>query len=215
MVAAGMQSNTVLVSVLSRQQNTMQWNDLKAAGEIVVLGASYDLTHLRNKTHNWVIPAANGHNELNFNALIQFGSHCVSEGPPMDSSFDFGELGEDCRLVDERGIHRKFCPDRHRLSKHLPEIFRTLMERKCRFTNHDNFMIVEMTNESGAVEKYEIFFNVYRGSASFVRIYVESGYVRDAARGGGSHSKGYRKSIKGKVLLAKKIRQEQIIAPPK
>lgn len=191
----------------------MRWRDHKNNGSITISGDGNDLSHVQDRLYNWVIPASGAHQELKFKVLVQFGSHCVSVGPARGTSFDFTAIGVDHKIVDEKGIHRKFCADRYRLSKNLPGIFDAFLGKKCKFTNHENYMIVELLNESGLVEKYEVFFSVSRQSSAFLRIFVESAYVRDLARGGGSHSQGYKRTIRARVLLAKKLRREPIVKP--
>ena len=50
------------------------------------------------------------------------------------------------RLQDDRET-RCFCPDRYRLSKHLPEIIRALPEQNVFQTGKGNFVTIEIIDD--------------------------------------------------------------------
>jgi hypothetical protein len=187
----------------------MLWLDIKKAGFKEISGGRYELTHLQDKVFDWTISATDKHAELKFKALVQFDSHCISKGPPRGSTFNFDVLGHDYKIIDSKGRERCFCPNRHRLSSNLADIFDNFLTRTCRFTNQENYLVLDMVSDKGVTEKYEVFFNLTRQSSNYLRIYVESAFIRDD----GSHSPGYKKKIKASTLLAKKLRREAIVRP--
>ncbi len=142
-------------------------------------------------------------------------SRAFSIGPPHGEQFDFAELGADRLVIDGRGNERCFCPERFEWSKHLPGVIRSLPgDRICFFTGHENWLSFEILNSDGAIQIYEVFFNLTRQSRNFLRVYVESGYVRTAGDEVRRPHDFRRKSkVRGKVLLAKKLRNEPIVRP--
>ena len=193
----------------------MDWRDIRQAGSKTVGGEDYDLTHLQDSVFSFSIAATKGCPEINADMLIQYSSHCVSIGPPHGERFDFAELGMDQLVVDERGNERCFCPERYEWSKNLPDIIRTLpSDRVCFFTGHENWLTFEILDPAGVRHTYEVFFNLRRQSSKFVRVYVESGYVRTADDEIRRPSDFRRQAkMRGKVLLAKKLRKQPILAP--
>lgn len=173
------------------------------------------MSHLQDTRFQFTIAETSECPEIQASMLIQFGSHCVSIGPPMGKVFDFAKLGSDSKIIDGRGIERCFCPDRHNLSKNLPDIIRSLPEgRKCYFTGQDNWLTVEVLGPGGVHQFYEVFFNVRRMSSNAVRIYVESAYIRTEDRKN-NQPRGFRKrdKIGSKNLLIKTLRREPIRRP--
>ena len=193
----------------------MNWRQLRNNGQIVVEGKSYDLSHLQDAQFAFTIAETAECPKIRASMLMQFGSHCVSIGPPMAKPFDFIRIGDDSKIIDGRGIERCFCPDRYSLSKNLPDIIRSLPEgRKCYFTGRDNWLTVELLGPGGVPQFYEVFFDVRRMSSNAVRIYVESSYVRTEDKKD-NQPKGFRKrdKIGSKNLLIKTLRREPIRRP--
>ena len=104
----------------------MQWRAIKEVGRITIEGQDNDLQHLQDSTLTFAIPAAGGYPEINAGMLVQYGSHCVSEGPDHGEQFDFADLGHDRLIVDENGNERCFSLDRYAWSTHLPAIIESL-----------------------------------------------------------------------------------------
>jgi hypothetical protein len=192
----------------------MDWKRIKNTGCIVVGGVSYDLSHLNDVKYSFTVPATGKHSEITFEILTQYSSHCMSWGPSRNQEIDFLEQGEDRRIIDDKGIHRCFCDNRYKLSKQLPSIFSTLIDKKCYFTGHDNWLIIEISDSSGYRQEYEIFFSVTKQSNKLLRIYVESAYVRGNEYPGNRPKKFKRRDkVTAKVLLTKKLRCEPIRQP--
>jgi len=112
----------------------VQWNEIKKSGCIVVGGVTHNLTHLTDAKYQFTIEASGKHPEVTFEVLVQYSSHCVSWGPKEDQPIDFTVCGYDRRIFDDKRIARCFRETRHNLSQRLPEIFNTLLDRKCLFT---------------------------------------------------------------------------------
>lgn len=195
----------------------MDWNLIKKAGCKSVGGIDYDLSHLKDFEVEFEIAATKKHSEITAKMLIQYSSHCVSVGPPRGKPFNFGELGEDHLVIDDRGNKRRFCSERYEWSKHLPDIIQSLPgDRRCFFTGRKNWLSIEILNSSEVPQtrKYEVFFNLRRKSSNFLRVYVESGYVRAADdEVHRPHDFRRRDKVRGKILLAKTLRKEPINRP--
>jgi len=193
----------------------VHWPQVRNSGQISVEGVSYDLSHLQDEEFDFTIAETAECPEIKASILMQFGSHCVSVGPPMGNTFDFTRIGTDSKIIDGRGIERRFCPDRHNLSSRLPEIIKSLPEgRKCYFTGRDNWLTADILGPGGVHQFYEVFFDVRRMSSNSLRIYVESAYVRSEDRMS-NQPRGFRKrdKIGSKNLLIKKLRREPIRRP--
>ena len=193
----------------------MDWHLVREVGKKSVGGIEYDLSHLQDSVFGFTIAATNSHPEIKAEMLIQYSSHCISIGPPHGEQFDFAELGADRLVIDGRGNERCFCPERFEWSKHLPGVIRSLPgDRICFFTGHENWLSFEILNSDGAIQIYEVFFNLTRQSRNFLRVYVESGYVRTAGdEVRRPHDFRHKSKVRGKVLLAKKLRNEPIVRP--
>ena len=193
----------------------MEWRLIKRAGKKAINGDNYDLSHLQDSVYAFTIAATKGYPEINAEMLIQYSSHCVSIGPARGTRFDFEALGHDRLILDDRGNERCFCADRYTWSKHLPDIIRSLPgDRMCYFTGHENWLSIEILDPQGVSQVYEVFFNLTRRGNKFLRVYVESAYVRTAENEIRQPS-GFRKKakVRGKVLLAKKLRNQPISKP--
>lgn len=193
----------------------MEWQLIKRAGRKTIGADEYDLTHLQDATAGFTIDATAGYSEINARMLIQYSSHCISTGPAHGEQFDFAALGHDRLVIDERGNERCFSIDRYYWSTNLPGIIRSLpTERLCFFTGHENWLPIEILDPQGVQQVYEIFFNLTRQSSNFLRVYVESAYVRTVENEIRRPSEFKRNAkIRGKVLLAKKLRNQPIMRP--
>jgi hypothetical protein len=186
----------------------MDWNDIRKAGFIAVEGTRYDLAHLADQTYEHLIEAADGRPELRFQTLVQYSSHCVSTG---DGELGFADCEPDRLIVDHRGNERRFCENRFALSRNLPGVFESILVRKVSFAKGDNFLVIELTRDGGAPMEYEIYFNVRRESAKYLRLNVETAFVRDDPTKAPDKSA----NIRAKVLFAKKLRGEVVTRPYK
>jgi len=195
-------------------QQRVDWKSIKIAGQKIIGETVYDLGHLQDAKYAFTIEATQKYPEVSFEVLVQYSSHCVSWGPKHGQIIDFSIHGEDRRIIDDKGIHRCFCEDRYGFSHALPDIFCTLPERHCLFTGRENWLTVDIGDRFGYSQEYEVYFNITRQSGRLLRIYVESAYVRTEgiAIQKPLHLKR-RDRVRGKVLLAKKVRGEPVRRP--
>ena len=193
----------------------MQWKAIREAGQITIDGRDHDLRHLRDSEFPFEIAATSRYPEINANMLVQYGSHCVSRGPGHAEQIDFADLGHDRLIVDENGNERCFSLDRYAWSMNLPGIIESLPSgRPCFFTNRGNWLSIEILDPLGRRQVYEVYFNLTWQSRSFLRLYVESAYVRTGENRVLGRGEFRRKDrIRGNVLLAKKLRREAIRRP--
>lgn len=202
--------------IISGQSKAMDWRDLKTQGHIEIDGVPYDLSHLRDRKYSFEVEKTDKYPTLSFELLVQYSSHCVSLGTPRDASIDFAIHGEDHLILDDSGRARCFCERRHALSSHLPRIFSEILDRHVMFTGRENWLTIEVLTENAGSRDYEIFFSLTRQTGNFLRLYVESAYVREAGFPGSPAHNVQRKSrVRAKVLFAKKLRGEAIREPPK
>lgn len=188
----------------------MHWETIKTNGAISIDGEDRDLSHLSDIVYNFTIPAKDKLPEINLELLVQYGSHCVSWGPSFGQLIDFNNHGQDRRIIDEYNIHRCFCDERYSLSLNLPGVFGSFINRKCYFTGRENWMTIEVLTQDGDYQDYEIFFTITKQSKRYLRLYVESAYVRTVDGEVNKPSK-FRKEQKiySKTLLGKIIRGEK------
>ena len=193
----------------------MEWRFIKRAGKKTIDGDDYDLSHLQDSVCPFTITATRGYPAINAEMLIQYSSHCISIGPARGERFDFEALGQDRLILDDRGNERCFCAARYSWSKRLPDIIRSLPgDRICYFTSHQNWLLIEILDPQSVRQVYEVFFNLTRQGNKYLRVYVESAYVRTAENNIRRPS-SFRKEAKmrGRVLLAKKLRNQPISRP--
>ncbi|MFC3909720.1 hypothetical protein ACFORL_11630 [Legionella dresdenensis] len=187
----------------------MKWEELKAAGVIEIDNQSFSLIHLQDKVYRYTIDAIGSHSQLFFEVLVQYSSHCITEGqkrhePPIEKP----------DLYDDRHVPRVFSPERYKLSLLLPDVFTTFLMRTCYFTGYDNWLTIEIIDEQGVNRDYEIYFRVHQETSRFLRLYVESAYVR-SEENMSRKPKHFtrREKVKAKTLLTKKLRKESLFAP--
>jgi len=192
----------------------MEWKTIKSQGQLTVSGTLYSVSHLQDATYHFTIPATDRFPALTVGVLVQYSSHCISWGPRDGEAIDFSVEGEDARIIDDKGIHRCFDPDRYQKSASLPAIFAAFVDRTCFFTGYENWLTVELEAQDGQGRiEYEIFFNLRRQSSAFLRLNVESAYVRTDANGNPERQFSRREKVRARTLLAKTLRGE-LIKPP-
>ena len=107
---------------------------------------------------------------------------------------------------------RKFCTTRYELSKILPDVARSLDNRKCFFTDRNNYFIIELPDALPADREYWVFFDV-RGvpDPDAVLLFIQSAYAGDAKktpRGRKAEKVGFR------VLVRKALDGRRANRPP-
>jgi hypothetical protein len=139
-------------------------------------GHVYDLSHLDSSDYVFT-QGATGHQPVRqYRVWISFSHHCFTENAKSgDDPAAFYTFNKDNRSFDIR---------RYELSKHLPSIIRTLMDRTVSHTGHNNFLTIEVLGEAGSVIEYDVFFEVKRAAGDKrLHLIVQSAFPRDVARG--------------------------------
>lgn len=133
-------------------------------------GTRYDLKHLKDFTFDLIQPAADKKPERKYNIKARFSWHCFTRSPETD---DTGIM------TNADGEQRCFCLDRYKHSHRLPDIITDLANRYCQTTGHGNFITVEIIEEDGTKQDYEIYFNVRKpASGKHLELFVETAFVR-------------------------------------
>lgn len=194
-----------------------EWAALREAKCVAVDGVEYDLSHLDYTEIIVEIPATEGKPAVNFNLGVSYSAHCVSIGPKQGQGFDFAAIGEDKLIIDERGVHRCFDITRYEFSRILPDLLLTLEDRVCFFTGHENYLTIEAQMLGLKTDNpYEIYFSLRKESKGYLRMYVESAYLRDddyMDRRPQNFKK--REKVKGRVLLLNTLRGTPTKRPPR
>jgi hypothetical protein len=191
----------------------MQWISILRQGYIDVASVRYGLAHLVASAFTLAVPASAKFAALVATVHVEYTSHCVSVGPGATSSLDSEAPGGCGRILDHRHVARTFCAERHRWSLRLPEIVAQLGERRCYFTGHSNWLVIEDITDRGDPVEYEVFFRLRRAGASALRLVIESAYVRDASRGKAGIPRNRRSIVRFRVMAAKILRGEPIRDP--
>ncbi len=146
----------------------MQWVSFQYKGEV------FDLSHLHPFEFTLIQEAKNNKPERKYYFDVIFSIHCFSRKKLDDEIVEEGLLYSDSRET------RIFSFERYNLSKNLPEIIKSLKDRKCYHTSHGNYFIVEMVNDEGNLQEYEIYFTVSKSNKKGrINLYVQSAYIRD------------------------------------
>jgi hypothetical protein len=136
-------------------------------------GKVYDLSHLHSFSFELVVPEKDGKPRLTYQIRVDFSWHCFTrsarDGESYLSIFEY-KHGNETRL---------FCEERYALSKPLPEIIRSIGDRKCFHAKDSNFFTVEAMNREGQRVEYSIFFTVFASGKNGLTLTVQSAYLRD------------------------------------
>jgi hypothetical protein len=191
----------------------MQWISILRQGHIDVASVRYGLSHLVASFFTLAIRASGKFVATTATVHVEYRSHCVSIGPSALDPLDFGPCGMGRRILDHRHAARAFCADRYRWSLRLPAIVAQLGERRCYFTGHSNWVVIEDVTDRGEPVEYEVFFRLRRMGASALRLVIESAYVRDASRGKAGIPRNRRSIVRFRVMAAKILRGESLRDP--
>ncbi|MQA42151.1 hypothetical protein [Rugamonas aquatica] len=134
-------------------------------------GQSYDLSHLHPFTFPLAMPAKGDLPALQFEIEVKFSLHCFTKEKVEDAQkgLDYGD-GRETRTFDF---------DRYEKSKVLPEIIKTLEQRKCYLAKENNYMTVELADRNKTVH-YQIYFSMAKLAPGRLTLYVRSAYVKDS-----------------------------------
>ena len=138
------------------------------------LGRIYDLTHLHPFEVSFEQPAQGAKPPIVYTVDVTFSLHCFTKSPPKTGGYDRGMIYRSARE------DRLFDIGRYEYSLHLPEIIRTLAQRKCMHTGHGNFFTVELVTENGQTVDYEVFFTASKSARKGrVTLFIQSAFVRE------------------------------------
>lgn len=139
----------------------------------------YDLSHLH--PFEWVCKQAANKDkpEREYHFDVVFSLHCFTKSHGNDEPAAAASL-----CYSDTRETRQFCFYRYELSKKLPDIIKSLHERKCLHTGHGNYFTIELVDENNEKRHYEVYFTVTRSSKKGrMTLYVNSAYARDEAHG--------------------------------
>jgi hypothetical protein len=138
----------------------------------------YDLTHLNEFEWTFVQAAKTDKPEIRYVFRIEFGLHCFTRGLNTHKKELWDDVPSDLLYSDSRE-QRIFDFNRYELSKKLPEITKELSKKKCFHTGKENFFIIELLNEQGLRQEYEVYFQVSKSQGK-LKLFVQSAYIRDS-----------------------------------
>ncbi len=167
----------------------------------------YLLDHLAPFDWTYQIEVGDGKPPEIYKFHIAFSHHCFTSNPDSKSPFD-----QELQYPNEFNDGRQFDFRRYEHSKRLRKIIESLHKRTCLQTNHRNFLRIEIIDEKQENVEYEVYFRVTKtAQKGWLRLYVESAYVRDEDRKG---SRPKTQNIKLRVIarntqMGKKIKRSK------
>ena len=134
----------------------------------------YDLSHLHPFSFDFVVAAKGGKPEQRYGIDVIFSLHCFSRGIPAGAAYL-----ADLAYADSREV-RLFDEQRYTHSLRLPEVIRSIGDRRCFHTGHDNFFTVELIGAQDERVEYTVYFKLSRARRTGrLNLYVQSAYVQD------------------------------------
>lgn len=171
---------------------------------------TYDLTHLNEFEWEFIQAAKNDMPEVRYIFIIEFGLHCFTRGLNLHKNEKWEAIQSDLIYSDPRE-KRIFDFNRYELSKKLPDITRDISKKNCFHTGKENFFIIELLNEEGLRQEYEVYFQVSKSKGK-LRLFVQSAYIRDLKH---SASQPKKKKISFFVIAHNVKMNKKIKLPPK
>jgi hypothetical protein len=105
---------------------------------------------------------------------VQFSAHCFTE------RFDAAVHQTEHRYT-HLGELRAFNLERYQLSLLLPDLIRSMGQRKVNFTKESNYLLVERVDLQGVRQQYVVFFDLKKAKGGrALRMFVQSAYVKAA-----------------------------------
>ena len=146
----------------------MKWRAARIGDRI------YDLSHLHPFSFDFVVAAKDGKPEQRFGIDVIFSLHCFSRGIAAGAAYL-----ADLAYADSREV-RLFDERRYTHSLQLPHVIRSIGDRRCFHTGHDNFFTVELIDERDERVEFTVYFKLSRApSKGRLNLYVQSAYVQD------------------------------------
>ncbi len=178
---------------------------LESAG-LKYAAATYSVDHLHPFRFTLQMEATGQHPARIVDIRVGFSCH----------TFTRDATAEDAEVVPYlvRGYEtRVLCPVRHGLSLSLPDIVRSLPERRCYFAGDDNYLTIGGNPQLAAAQEYRVFFDVRQvADPGAVLVYVQSAYAADKALGAPSGIR--RKKVGFRVLVNHVLRGTHPTPPP-
>ena len=168
-------------------------------------GQTYDLSHVHPFRYSLLLPERPNQAAREVEIRVTFSAHTFTESCPLS------EVPDRNYSTGPRDL-RRFCPTRYQLSKKLPDVARGLEQRKCFFTDRNNYFVIELPDALPAGFQYWVFFDV-RGISDpdAVLLFIQSAYAREAKmtpRGRKAEKVGFR------VLVSKALDGRRAKRPP-
>jgi hypothetical protein len=168
----------------------------------------YDLSHLNEFECTFVQDAKNGKPEITYFFIIEFGLHCFTRSLNSHKNEQWDSIKSDLLYSDSRE-KRIFDFNRYELSKKLPAITSDISKNTCFHTGKENFFIIELLNEQGVQQEYEVYFQVSK-SKDKLKLFVQSAYIRDSTHRT-SQPKKHKISF---FIIAYNVKSNKKIKPP-
>lgn len=144
----------------------------------------YSLSHLHPFIQTVELPASAKHPARDVQLHVSFGLHTFTRAIELRDS--------DHQLYRDNREVRTFCPDRHARSRELPQIIRTLEQRRCEFARGTGRPINYVTIETTCSARYAVFFDLRRFKKvgpNAVHLMVQSAYALDPAKRAPGHGR--------------------------
>ena len=185
----------------SEDKKIKNWNDFHHKEQV------YSLSHLCEFEWTYTQAAKGANPERKYKFTVEFGLHCFTYAPNKNKGETLNSFPKDLNYSDSRET-RIFCFKRWKLSFRLQDIAKDISQKHCYNTGKGNFFTIELINENtGDVEEYEIYFKVSRDKKGWLRLFVQSAYIRDQSHGTTQPDK---KKI-GFFIIAKKVQEKKTI----
>ena len=134
-------------------------------------GVVYRFAHLANFEFSLALDAQAS---VSIALQVQFSAHCFSE------RFD-AALHQPEHRYSYAGELRAFDLERYQLSLQLPDLIRSLGQRKVNFTRENNYLLVEHVDMQNVRQQYVVFFDLKRAKAGrALQLFVQTAYVKTA-----------------------------------
>ncbi|MFK5912932.1 MAG: hypothetical protein QM484_01040 [Woeseiaceae bacterium] len=162
-------------------------------------GVEYKFNHLMPLDLSINLEAHNKNSELTVSLTFFFSNHCYTEGVKENE-----DISEQFLLLDHNQNQRKFCINRYQMSLQLPELLKQLHTKKCFFTGRQNWLVIEVLNNSGENIFYHVFFNIkkHKRKKNGLFIEIQSAYIKEKGENTPTRRKNERMSF---AMIARKI----------
>ena len=168
-------------------------------------GSEYNLSHLHPFEWHYNVQKEHKAPARAYRFNVTFSMHCFTRKPLRTETVD--------PALYYRGPKesRIFCFARYDLSTQLPDIIRSLGQRVCWHTHHDNFFTVELQDPEGRKSEYEIYFDVFRSKKGWMTLMIQSAYVRDERH---ETSQPRKRKVRFSVIARARLEKRKLRPPP-